>query len=308
MKTLSHILGKRSPAGYIGIEVETEAKRNRDYPAASGIPTMWSMKTDGSLRGGYEFVVRRPIKIDDVDNRVNSLMEYLGDCITDTSMRTSTHVHISVLNSTPIHLVNQYVLYHLVEEALFEVCGEERKVNSYATRFYETSSQHIQDFREGLRLLKFSGVHRYRSFNMAAINRYGSIEYRGMRGCTQADEITKWVKTLHNIQLVQAPRYKSPITVLHKYDDPSDDVRRAFIKRVIGSHYDIDITDEVLARCDENAMALYEFAFQYDTSEEWIDWAESLNRQSTSDAERDINILTNISSTAVRYFNNLYGD
>lgn len=219
MKKLFQILGKRTPKkGLLGIEIEAEGKGMQAVDTA-----LWYSENDGSLRGVYpetrsEFVLREPIAQADVVNALEELKESLPFAQFDFSFRTSVHVHVNVQELTHTQILNMVYTYFLLEEPLMNYCGKDRKANRFCLRLadaeglMETVVKMVKR-GEGSHILCDDNV-RYSAINLAALNKYGSIEFRGMRGNMDIDILRNWTGALVYLR-EYAMAQESPETI-HK--------------------------------------------------------------------------------------------
>lgn len=210
----------------VGIEIETELNKGFDVDWNN---SFWSVKGDGSLRGhGYEFVLKRPILNKDVCEAVKSwkvgLDKHKLKC--NSSERTSVHVHKNVQSFTVLQGVTAVCAYWLLEPFLVDFCGDSRKGNNFCLTLQDADgihSQLIQGIKEGKTFSNIAeDTYRYSSLNIAAINRFGSLENRLMRGTDDFEEISNWTSAFSGI-IDKSKKFKNPqdfIKALDK-DGPS---------------------------------------------------------------------------------------
>jgi hypothetical protein len=95
--------------------------------------------------------------------------------------------------------------YLLLEEPLVRYCGKERVGNRFCLRLQDAEG--LMDylfmlFRQGYSSLKH--IHgdavRYASINVAATPKYGSLEFRSLKGNMDVDYITTWLQALDNLR------------------------------------------------------------------------------------------------------------
>jgi hypothetical protein len=206
MKKLNELLAKKQIKGDVGIEIECEGDNlqliNTDF---------WGSEDDGSLRGKFpntraEYVLKKPIVLEKVKDALVELNDKLKDSKLSFSYRTSVHVHVNVLGLTEDQLFTMIYTYFLLEDVLFNYCGNGRKANRFCLR--------LQDSDE-LSMLTLEMIHRgpvqtllaldetsirYSAINFAALTKYGSIEFRGMRGTADVETITTWASALVSIR------------------------------------------------------------------------------------------------------------
>jgi hypothetical protein len=91
------------------------------------------------------------------------------------------------------------------EEPLVRYCGKERVGNRFCLRLQDAEG--LMDylfmlFRQGHTSLKH--IHgdavRYASINVAATSKYGSLEFRSLKGNMDVDYITTWLQALDNLR------------------------------------------------------------------------------------------------------------
>lgn len=201
MTLVSEIIKKACPKGEIGIEVEVEGQNL--YPIDS---QYWRTEKDGSLRGRFpesaaEYVLKYPIFRKDVDKVLTQLIDSQKDAALSFSFRTSVHIHINVGGLTEAQLRCFVYTYALLEEPLINFCGKSRKANRFCLRIQDAEKTlfYLQDFYErGIETLKaVSGDDiRYSAMNLAALYKYGSMEFRAMRGTLDKGVIQNWISAL----------------------------------------------------------------------------------------------------------------
>ncbi len=206
-------LGETS--GEVGIEIEVEgSKLPSSVPGFDSVP-------DGSLRGdeAMEYVFQGPVPRDEVMNRLNNLeaaYKKRGTAVSE-SYRTSSHVHINVQQLPMEQVYNFIVLYMMFEEYLVKYCGEHREGNLYCLRVrdaeatitnlrYAAQSQNWHDYLSGDHL-------RYAAINVNALAKYGSLEFRSMRGTRDLEAIHTWVRLLLCLKDA-AVQYDSPVEII----------------------------------------------------------------------------------------------
>ncbi len=203
------------PEQLIGIEIETEGKNLFDAPLL-----WWHAKGDGSLRPyeGHEpkeYVLREPI----TPPEVIEALDYLNDRMAikselHLSHRCSVHLHMNCQHLLLKQVLTIMCLYFVFEELLVEWCGEERVSNIFCLRGVD--AQHYINVIENCiktdtyGMLKDDSV-RYSSCNPASLSKFGSLEFRALRGTTEKDVITTWMGIL--LALREAAL---------SFDDPTD--------------------------------------------------------------------------------------
>lgn len=200
MAKICEILAKKNVSGDLGIEIECEGK---NLPLAD--PLKWTQVHDGSLRGNFpnscsEYVLPTPLGFAKAMERVEYLIQagQQNNTTWNFSFRTSMHVHLNVLSMEEKALQALVYLYSLVEPVLHSYCGKERRHNRFCLRI-----QDAEDTIQPMVYLVTKGVYdfsrtfaadniRYAALNLASLAKYGSIEFRGMRGTLDLGVVRNW--------------------------------------------------------------------------------------------------------------------
>ena len=205
MKKLYELLGKAPSNGTFGVEIEVEGANL--CPPTPG----WKSTRDGSLRGRYpdqacEYVFEKPESLATSIRMVHQLGEAMKDNHSrlDFSFRTSTHVHVNAQHLTyPQFLAFLYTSV-LMENVLMNFCGDERINNRFCLRIQDAEYyvENLKDlFRNRGNIRHINEDHlRYTAINIGSVPRYGSVEFRGMRGTLDKDVLIPWLKTLSAIR------------------------------------------------------------------------------------------------------------
>lgn len=275
MTTVGQVLGK-AVQGDVGLELEVESMRGTPHVDTD----VWMSKGEGSLRyHGIEYVTRTPI-LCDKDKR--GKIKYLTDIINRTeyrviqdSPRTSLHVHTNVVNHTYNELWNQIVAWWLVENLMLKYCGEEmREGNLFCLRLCDAEglvSYCIGELKRGLFSFERFAANelRYSAQNLTAVRKFGSLEYRCMRGVTDEETIDVWSSELHNLSR-NAKGFRNPEHVLDTfiaYPDPAEFLNRLFSSKFVEQLVRIPKWKELI---EENVGLVSTIAYLHD----WDRWAE----------------------------------
>lgn len=200
------------PKGRYGLELEVEGN-NITAPSEE-----WHAVNDGSLRGqSTEYVLRSPIDFEPAKTAINNLFEQtLGRGMTyKDSNRTSFHVHLNVSDFNIIRVANTITLYGIFENLLVNWCGPYRVGNLFAQRLCDVKWS-IKEIATCLRdnsFRSFSNEVRYMGLNLASINKFGSLEFRTMRGITNPQDGVTWL-TLINKIYEASERFQDPSEVV----------------------------------------------------------------------------------------------
>lgn len=210
MEKLQNLLKFDNIDGEYGVEIEVEGKNlfPIDSPA-------WRTEDDGSLRGRFpnersEYVFKKPLSFKDSVKAINTLFKEQRNngAVFNFSFRTSIHVHMNMLACTLPQIYNVIYTYYLVEDVLIEYCGPTRKANRFcltanAAEGILDTIKHI--FRQGNRgieeIRRINGeAVRYAALNLHGLRKYGSLEFRAMRGTDDIETIINWLTALHNLK------------------------------------------------------------------------------------------------------------
>jgi hypothetical protein len=202
------ILSRSETKGVVGIEIEIEGKK---LPKSDETPPPWTYTVDHSLRGeeSGEYVLGKPIEFDGVEPALKKLWSKFGKMGTefDDSNRTSVHVHLNCQSFFLNRLTSLAALYFIVEECLTEWCGDHRVGNLFCLRAKDAPGiiSQMKTFikYEGAIPLNEQSLH-YAGLNAAALMKYGSMEIRSLRGCSDPGTILSWIKTLQRLYELSA--------------------------------------------------------------------------------------------------------
>lgn len=205
MKKLYELLGKNPTLGVFGVEIEVEGE-NLCNPTQG-----WKATRDGSLRGRYpdqacEYVFKKPETLATSARMIHQLaseMKNIGSVL-NFSFRTSTHVHINVQHLTYPQFLTFLYTSVLLENVLMNFCGEERVNNRFCLRVQDAEFyvEHLKQlFRSSDAAFRINeDVLRYSAINIGSVPKYGSVEFRGMRGTLDKDVLIPWLKILYAIR------------------------------------------------------------------------------------------------------------
>ena len=199
--------------GVVGLEIEVEGKKFPKPPGMQGTHTSvampglpgWSYVHDGSLRGedNAEYVLTAPVEFSEIPGKVDELWALLdkNKSVIAESNRTSVHVHLNVQSFHLNRLASIIGIYFALEEILAEFCGEYRVGNLFCLRAKDAPavvSQVRRFIRSNMESRLRDGDH-YAGLNTYAIAKFGSLEFRTMRGVNTPPAIKTWVSILERI-------------------------------------------------------------------------------------------------------------
>lgn len=215
-------LGLRKTEGDVGIELEMEFKGARFNPRP---PQPWTIHNEGSLRGGMEYVTVRPLFVDEKRKALDDLFLSLKDFKPiEKSPRTSVHVHVNVQQVEIPNFYSILVVYWLLENLLVNFCGETREGNLFCLRLKDADAVFrlaCRDARYSMTLndlfVRRGGERelRYAALNTSSLRRFGSLEFRSMRGTSDIDLIDMWSSALFS--LCQKASKHLPNEIMDKY-------------------------------------------------------------------------------------------
>lgn len=197
------LLGRMPTAGEVGIEIECEG--NKFEKNNANLAPFWEFHQDHSLRGqdNAEYVLVKPIKFDQVPEAIDAIWKVMDKygTVLDVSNRTSVHVHLNCQKFHLNRLTAFMALYFIVEEALTEWCGDHRVGNLFCLRAKDAPglvSQIKRFVRSDGKIELRDNLH-YGGLNAHALMKYGSLEIRTLRGCTNPQTIIEWLTILRRL-------------------------------------------------------------------------------------------------------------
>ena len=192
------LYGVRKRKGEIGIEIEVEGE---NLPTV-GLPDKWNVTNDGSLRGGgFEYVLRNPCTRGGVKKALNDLKICFARVETEVydSQRAGVHIHINCQEFSIRQMFSFICLYIVFEKLLINYCGETRKGNLFCLSSEDAEALIIQLIQDA-RSMTVSGVvnddFRYAAMNLAALGKFGSVEFRSLQTPVDILDIERWVNIL----------------------------------------------------------------------------------------------------------------
>lgn len=247
-------LGKRSKRGQVGVEIEVEGKRVFIEKPVPG----WTTHNDGSLRGeeNCEYVFSQPYTFETAEAKINALYKQFEDQKTqlDDSNRTSVHVHLNVLDFYSNRLTALMALWFLFEDILTQWCGDHRTGNLFCLRAKDAPAiiGDLRDFVKNRRIPQ-EGNH-YAALNGEALRKFGSLEFRTMRGSSDPKPIVQWLSILRRLYDA-SDNYKDPRTICEHFsmNGPAN-----FFYEMFGTELSQVIRDGVKMNEDEFRESLYE--------------------------------------------------
>lgn len=210
------------PEKQIGMEIELEGAYLYKSPTK-----WWSASKDDSLRkykdthDPMEYILREPISRNNLDIALDYLIKRLTreKTYVHLSERTSVHVHLNVSNWTMVQVFTLITLYTILEGVIINWCGEHRVGNLFCLRMMDAqayvkrlnhiiSHGHYNDLQ--------SDDLRYSACNVTSLSKYGSLEFRSLRGTIDKKIITTWVDILLRLMEVSLA-FDNPQEVIHTF-------------------------------------------------------------------------------------------
>ena len=244
--TMGVMLSRKETKGEVGLEIEVEGNK---FPKPDGyegthtpvrLPStqFWSYVHDGSLRGkdSAEYVLTKPVMFDQVTNAVDEIfhtMKQYGSVMSESN-RTSVHVHLNCQQFHLNRLTSLLALYYTFEEVLTEYCGDHRVGNLFCLRAIDAPAiiTQVKKFIRTDGMYQLQDHLHYSALNTNALFKLGSLEWRTLRGVTEAGPILAWVSILQRLYEMSA-QFEDPreICSLFSQEGPS-----AFFENVLGEH------------------------------------------------------------------------
>ena len=275
MKPLKDYYKFQVRGGDVGTEVETEFLA---LPAEPNIPG-WIVHNEGSIRGiAREFVTDGPVPFHRKRYAYEALASSLDKLqVNRESHRTSIHNHINVSRISPMQTWTAATLYWMVENLLFSYCGEDRVGNLFCLRLNDAEGLLSNVFDDLDSMYPFKTLLgnddlRYAGLNINAIRKFGSLEFRGMRGVYDVDTLDEWSTACYNI-VHGAGRFHSPE---HLMDEFYKLDKREFLAQIFGA----DFTNVLLKNVwwkdllDDSVMSALPLAYYHD----WDSWAAKMEK------------------------------
>jgi len=202
----SHVASKSFIAG-MECEIENIRRVNDNLMDGEGA---WSMTEDGSLRNnGKEFISKplpRATLLAEFDKLHDQIEYKTQDRTVAFSPRTSVHVHVNCPDLEPSQVRSIVLWYALFEPLFFLMVDESRRNNIHCVGLDQTVLSDI--YKRNLEYLH-SKWSKYSALNILPLNKYGTIEFRGMRSTGDLDAIYKWVEIIDELRHTSQALFQS---------------------------------------------------------------------------------------------------
>ncbi len=223
--------GMRPVKGPLGIEVEVEAENDVFYE----LDKYWKTVQDNSLRGySAEFVLKQPYLRKTAIEAIKYLKKSLDErnVVLKFTHRTSVHVHVNVQHLEHGQLCCLIYLSYLLDRFFAKIGGREISGNRFALRISDAERQVFvfkQMCEKGNYYIPDEGDGKYSVVNLAPVNRYGSVEYRSMRGTLDVELLEDWINILTNVF-----KFSTQFSSIEDMMEGFLGDELGFVKRIIG--------------------------------------------------------------------------
>lgn len=221
--------------GEVGIEIEVEGVRLPDHIVG------WNKEEDGSLRGeACEYVLRIPARRDQLDVYLGRVASAYDECdsVVTPSSRQSIHIHINVQDLSLTEIYNFMYLFLIYETNLVNFCGDDRVGNLFCLRSSDAEYL-IKALERASTPHTFHQLDnddlRYSAMNVVSLFKFGSLEFRSMRGTDDTGLIGTWIDVLLQLK-DSAKSFNSPVDILNTYKELGIE---SFTEKVLGKHSSI---------------------------------------------------------------------
>lgn len=265
--TLCKVNPKYISDNLYGVEIEAEGVR---LPDPDTTPGVWRVERDSSLKTAeaWEYVLRYPLMLEgvrDALSELNAVYKFRKTIVHD-SVRAGVHVHMNVQKWNIKQVMTFSTCYYIIEDLLLRWCGENREGNLFClrTRDAEFVLFKILNALKERNLKHLQGdIIRYSSLNYCSLFKYGTIEFRGMRGTPDLDLIYKWNEVLDELRTASLT-FNSPRDVL---DQLSGDGEQQFLQTLLPNSYQLfeyEGADKVI-RNSARRVQMIAFGVDWDT-------------------------------------------
>ena len=189
-----------------GLEIESEGIRG----TAGLHPTLWSQKSDGSLRGNHRLeCVTPPLSGPRLQEAIEQYGFMASRALEPFSWRCSTHIHMNCLNLTP-RQVGALILLTYVADNYFYAAGDEARRCNYNCRpasllipMAEFLGELARNCHRGALQKAWqiltpprgsAGEPRYVGMNWWALRKFGTIEFRHFPATRDTEQLFRWVR------------------------------------------------------------------------------------------------------------------
>jgi Putative amidoligase enzyme len=207
------------PTSFIGLECEYEGVKDTTLPKHS-FADFWTQHEEGSLKdSGAEYVFTTPLFGVDAYNAAEWLVAHAKDCRWKCTKRTGIHVHLDVRDLEVSQLAGMTILYAALEPLLYHWVGDGRDASHFCIPLYRADEallgacsivrSALQDEKDDSHtaLGLAEEYQRYAGFNLQALHKFGSVEFRQLQTTHDFVRIVDWVNMLMSLK---ATAFKLP--------------------------------------------------------------------------------------------------
>lgn len=200
----------------MGLELELEGFRGADN--SSILNKHWNIIGDSSLRNsGVEFVLKSPKQGYPLEQAIDNMSQYLDLHSFDVSHRCSVHCHIDFRDADITDIERFFLLYMLLEPALYTVSSKDRYSNIYCPGLTHTTyalQQAAIAIASGDINRLVHHWNKYSGINFCSLSRFGSIEIRTHEGTTSGEDVRNWARILNAVYHASRVLSKEDINAL----------------------------------------------------------------------------------------------
>jgi hypothetical protein len=222
MKISELLKGKSKTGPLMGVEYEVEGLYLPHNVAG------FAVHNEGSLRNvdghpAREYVTNAPSNLDNTIKQLDTLNATFNSnvgCSPLFSNRTSVHVHLNVSDLTVEEWFTLLFIWTVYEDSFIKYCGDERKGNLFCLSSSDAEAMlfYLEDFAIDQEINLFGDNVRYAACNLAATPKYGSLEFRCMRGTTDPNVLIPWFSTINSLYHL-AKHYGTPNAFIERFID-----------------------------------------------------------------------------------------
>ena len=262
----------------VGIELEYEQCK-AGHLSADLYRKWWTLDIDHSLRnGGIEFI-SKPLKPSQLMPATLCVTKVLGEAGGVINKRCGVHVHLNVSDLTFEQLWNITTYYTLIEAMVFKEFADGREENHFCVPTYANSVLQRQFYDDAISLhrgiqkrtkrpgpsalggsviapkqllpLRILATPKYAAMNVNSLPKFGTLEFRQMRGSRDMLKVRKWARFLLNLREV-ALTYDNAEDILFEYEANGFDNLCGDLKLNISE----DILPEDIIDCIDGAFTM----------------------------------------------------
>lgn len=195
----------------LGLEIELEQVHHQALMEGLKFKQFWNFHQDGSIApGGLEYTFEAP--------QPDFIVPSLVHDFTQTAKRNAKagptagiHVHVQATTFSYERLTRLLLLYALVEPELYWWAGIERSQTRFCRPWWLLGTQE-KEFWKALGSgkdvhLPVSPELRYSALNLAALSKFGTLEFRHLPSTLDPERILKWITFLTELTRSSSKNY-----------------------------------------------------------------------------------------------------